>query len=310
MKVHHSIETFDLNSPVAVTMGTFDGVHLGHREILSQLTQTAQQAKLPSVVLTFFPHPRMVLEPQHPIQLLNTIDERIDILRQCQVDHVIVHPFTQEFSQLTPSQYIEDILIQKIQAQKIIIGYDHRFGKNREADIRTLLSYQEKYPLDIVEIPAQLLNSVAVSSTKARQALLQGEVARAHHFLGYPYMLSGQVVSGKGLGKTIGYPTANLQISESYKLIPARGIYIVESTIFGKKTYGITSIGTNPTVGGNTQTIETYLLDFSENLYGQSIQISFLEKIRDEKKFDSLEQLYQAIHQDEQIARNYISKNV
>lgn len=310
MKVHHSIETFDLNSPVAVTMGTFDGVHLGHREILSQLTQTAQQAKLPSVVLTFFPHPRMVLEPQHPIQLLNTIDERIDILRQCQVDHVIVHPFTQEFSQLTPSQYIEDILIQKIQAQKIIIGYDHRFGKNREADIRTLLSYQEKYPLDIVEIPAQLLNSVAVSSTKARQALLQGEVARAHQFLGYPYMLSGQVVSGKGLGKTIGYPTANLQISESYKLIPARGIYIVESTIFGKKKYGITSIGTNPTVGGNTQTIETYLLDFSENLYGQSIQISFLEKIRDEKKFDSLEQLYQAIHQDEQIARNYISKNV
>lgn len=310
MKVHHSIEAFDVDSPVAVTIGTFDGVHLGHREILSQLSQTAQKAGLPSVVLTFFPHPRMVLEPNHSVQLLHTIDERIDILRQCQVDHVIVHPFTKEFSQLPASQYIEDILIQQIKAQKFIIGYDHRFGKNREAGIQTLWAYQEKYNLEIVEIPAQLLNSVAVSSTKTRQALLQGDVARAHQFLGYPYILNGLVVSGKGLGKKIDYPTANLQIPESYKLIPAHGIYIVESTIANKKTYGITSIGTNPTVGGNSQTIETYFLDFSENLYGKQIQLSFLEKIRDEKKFESLEQLRHAIHQDELIARNYISKNV
>ncbi|HLU51809.1 MAG TPA: bifunctional riboflavin kinase/FAD synthetase [Flavobacteriaceae bacterium] len=309
MKVYHSIETFDVQSPVAITIGTFDGVHLGHKEILNQLKEIAKQAKLPSVVLTFFPHPRMVLDQIQDVKMLNTIEERIEILSRCGIDHVIVYPFSKEFSQLTASEYIEGILLEKIKAQKIIIGYDHRFGKNREAGIETLLDFKKKYPaLEVIEIPVQLLNSTAVSSTKTRQALQEGNVSLANEFLGYAYMLSGTVVQGKGIGKTLGYPTANLHIAESYKLIPANGIYVVQCEIEGAKTFGMTSIGNNPTVGGTERTIETFFLDFAGDLYGKTLRIEFLEKIREEAKFDSIESLQKAIHKDEIFARNYLKQ--
>lgn len=310
MQVHHSIENFNNKKSTIVTIGTFDGVHIGHKEILKKLTSEANRLNLESVILTFFPHPRMVLQKESDIKLINTIDERIAILSKTELDHLIIHPFTKEFSNLSAETYVKNVLVDGLNVKKIIIGYDHRFGKNRTANIDDLKRFGSEFGFEVEEISAQELDDVAVSSTKIRRALDIGDLETANSYLGYPFMLNGVVVKGKGIGKTINFPTANLEISEPYKLIPKNGVYVVKSVLDGNETFGLMSIGTNPTVGGTSRTIETYFLDTEKDLYGQTIEIALLAKIREEETFDSLEALQKAIKNDEAFARKYIAEYV
>ncbi len=292
-----------------VTIGTFDGVHIGHKEILKRLTEGARKHDLDSVILTFFPHPRMVLQKDSDIKLINTIKERETIFSETDLDHLIIHPFTTQFSKLSALEFVRDILVNKLRAKKIIIGYDHRFGKDRTANIDDLKTFGKTYGFEVEEITAQQLDEVSVSSTKVRKALEEGDIERANNYLGYPFMLNGKIVKGRGIGKTITYPTANLQIKEPYKIIPKNGVYVVQAFIDNKRTYGLMSIGTNPTVGGTSRTIETFFLDTNKDLYNRQLQIEMLVKIRDEEKFDSLETLREAIREDEAFAKSYLEKH-
>ena len=289
-----------------VTIGTFDGVHIGHKAILKRLVETAKKENLDSVVLTFFPHPRMVLQQNVDIKLINTIEERTELLENTGLDHLVIHPFTHAFSRLTALEYVRDILVNSLKAKKIIIGYVHRFGRNRNADIEDLKEFGKTYNFEVEEISAKEIDDVAVSSTKIRKALNEGDIETANNYLGYNFMISGEVVKGKAIGRTINYPTANLKLKEKYKLVPKNGVYIVQSTIEGEKIFGITSIGTNPTVGGTEKTIETHFLNFNKDLYGKEIAIAFLKYIRDEETFDSVEILKQEIEKDETFAKQFL----
>lgn len=309
MKEHKGASAFRSLRPTAVTIGTFDGVHFGHQKIIQKLVNTAKAADLESVILTFFPHPRMVLQKDSDIKLINTIEERKNILEKTGIDHLIVHPFTTQFSRLSAEEFVRDILVHKLKAKKIIIGYDHRFGRNRTADISTLREFGKEYDFEVEEISEQDIEEVAVSSTKIRNALLDGNVEKANRFLTYPFMLSGTVVKGKGLGKGFNYATANLEIKENYKLIPKNGVYVVRSNIRGEQYFGMMSIGTNPTVGGTEQTIETHFFGWEEELYGEKLVIELLIRIRDEKKFDSVESLKTAMRQDEAFSMQFIKYN-
>lgn len=297
---------FKSNSQSVITIGTFDGVHVGHRAIIKRLVSSAKEEGLVSVVLTFFPHPRMVLQKDSEIKLINTLAEKKQLLQEIGLDYFVVEPFTYEFSRLTALQYVRDILVGQLKAKKIIIGYDHRFGRNRNADIQDLKKYGVEFGFEVEEISAQQLNEVSVSSTKIRKALANGAIDTANTYLGYPFSITGTVTKGKALGRTIGYPTANLHVSQTYKLIPKNGVYVVKALIDNTLTYGITSIGTNPTVGGTAKSIETFFLDTHTDLYDKQLQIYFLEHIREEATFNNLEDLKKAIQKDEAFARNYI----
>ena len=303
MEQHTNANTFSGSKNTVVTIGTFDGVHIGHQKIVNRLVN---QAELDSVILTFFPHPRMVLQQDNTIKLLHTIEEKTTVLEQLGLDHLVIHPFTKEFSRLTAQQFVEDILVNQLKAKKIIIGYDHRFGRNRTADISTFKDFGEQYGFVVEEITKQDVDDVAVSSTKIRTALQKGQIEKANAFLGQPYMLTGTIVKGKGIGKTLGYPTANIQIEEAYKLIPKNGVYIVKTNFKGITYFGMMNIGTNPTVGGKSQTIETYFFNMDTDLYGSKMTIQMLKRIRDEKKFASVDQLIEAMQNDEKISINYI----
>ncbi|PHR87709.1 MAG: riboflavin biosynthesis protein RibF [Leeuwenhoekiella sp.] len=308
MKQHTSAQEFNGTKGTVVTIGTFDGVHLGHRKIIKRLLASAAGNDLESVVLTFFPHPRMVLQKDTQIKLINTINERIALLEATGLDHLVIHPFTQEFSRLTAEEFVKDILVDQFKARKVIIGYDHRFGRNRNANIEDLKAFGKQYNFEVEEISKQDVDDVAVSSTKIRKALLEGDLDRANEYLGYPFMLSGTVSRGKGLGRKFNYPTANLKIAEDYKIIPAKGVYVVKSVIANRTVYGMMSIGTNPTVGGSDLTIETFFFDFEGDLYEQHLEITLLTRIRDEKKFNGVDELIAAMQKDEAFSRNYIAK--
>lgn len=306
MKVYKDASTYN-KKPSVVTIGTFDGVHIGHKAILKKLIKSAEANQLESVLLTFFPHPRQVVQSVSDLRLINTIEEKKILLEKEGLDSLVIHPFTKKFSRLTAEEYVRDILVKQLAAKKIIIGYDHRFGKNRTADINDLKAYGEIYGFKVEEISAQELDEVAVSSTKIRRALQNGDITTANNYLGYDYFLTGKIEKGKEIGRTLNFPTANIHIDETYKLIPKIGVYIVRTTIDAKTYYGITSIGTNPTVSGSaTKTIETHVLDFSGDLYGKTLEISFLTFIREEEKFDSLQELQNAIERDEAYAREYL----
>lgn len=274
-----------------MTIGTFDGVHVGHRKIIEKLIANALANDCESLILTFFPHPRMVLQEQSEIQLLNTIQERTALLEETGLEHLIIHPFDKDFSRLTAEEFVKKVLVDCFKIEKIIIGHDHRFGRNRTADIHDLIEFGEKYGFDVEQISAQEIQEVSVSSTKIRNALGEGQILLANEYLGQPYFLTGTVQKGKQLGRTIGFPTANLNIEANYKLIPKKGVYIVSSTIEQKLVYGLMNIGTNPTVGGNTIAIEVYYLDFNQDLYNQKIQVNLLDYIREEQKFASVDLL-------------------
>ncbi|WP_417885320.1 bifunctional riboflavin kinase/FAD synthetase [Zunongwangia sp.] len=306
MKIHSSAYSFLSSKATVVTIGTFDGVHAGHQKIIQKLVNTAKANQLESVILTFFPHPRMVLQQHKNIKLINTIEERIDILENTGIDHLVIHPFTMEFSRLSAEEFVHNILVEKLKAKKVIIGYDHRFGRNRTADISDLREFGKKYDFEVEEISRHDVEEVGVSSTKIRNAIKDGDVRKANAFLKQAFALRGKVVKGKGLGRQFNYPTANLQLEEPYKLVPKNGVYVVKSEIDGEEYYGMMNIGTNPTVGGVERTIETYFFDLDTDLYGKELQIDILIRIRDEKKFDSVEELKIAMKQDEAFSLQFI----
>lgn len=301
-----SLSKYDEQHPTAITIGTFDGVHIGHRKILERLIKNAATLNLKSTVLTFFPHPRMVLQKDADIKLLNTIEEKTKILEELGLDQLIIHPFTKEFSRLTATEFVRDILVNDLKTKKIIIGYDHRFGRNRNANITDLKAFGSTLDFEVEEIPAQEIEEVSVSSTKIRKALEDGDIKTANSYLGYEYMLTGTVKRGKGLGRTIQFPTANLQIEETYKLVPKKGSYVVKSIIGGQTVYGMMNIGYNPTVSGKEKSTEIHFFDFNQDLYEQQIQIRVLHRIRDEHKFDSVEALKRQLKKDQETSLDFI----
>jgi riboflavin kinase/FMN adenylyltransferase len=306
MVEHKGAFSYKNDRSSVVTIGTFDGVHIGHAEILKRLVASSEKDNLDSVLLTFFPHPRMVLQENSDLKLINTLSEKKQRLQEIGINHLVIHPFTKEFSRLTAVEYVRDILVNQLKAKKVIIGYDHRFGRNRTANITDLIEFGKTYDFEVEEISAQELNEVAVSSTKIRKALEAGAIETANTFLGYAFTISGKVVTGKALGRTMDYPTANLKPTETYKLVPRNGVYLTEAIIDGTLVKGITSIGTNPTVGGTEKTIETYFLDFEKDIYGEKLQLRFITHIRDEETFKDLADLKTAIQKDEAFARTYL----
>jgi len=313
LKIFHSINDFQVATgktikKTVLTLGTFDGVHFGHKKILEKVTQNTENDKYESLVLTFFPHPRMVLQEDSDIKLLNTIEEKIQLLDEIGIQNLVIHPFDEKFSRLTAEEFVKNILVNQFHIHKIIIGHDHRFGRNRTADIEDLKAFGKQYDFEVEEISAQEIKEVSVSSTKIRHALIDGNVALANEYLGYNYSLTGIITQGKQLGRTIGFPTANLKLEENFKLIPQNGVYIVKSIIASKTVFGMMNIGFNPTVDGKNQTIEINYFDFNEDLYGQKITVSILERIRSEQKFDSVTLLKEQLEKDKNTALAYFKK--
>jgi len=304
-----NIETYTSTEPTVVTLGTFDGVHIGHQKIIKRLINTGKLQDLKSLILTFFPHPRMVLQKDSNIKLINTIDERSEILDDLGLDYLLIKTFTKAFSRLSAEDFVKQILVDKLHAKKVIIGYDHRFGRNRNADINDLKRFGETYGFNVEEISVQDIDDVAVSSTKIRNALNDGNIAKANSFLGYNFMLNGTVVKGKGLGKQLEYPTANIYIEEDYKLIPKRGSYIVNASIDNKLFFGMMNIGINPTVNGDKETVEVHFFDLKKDIYNQKVQINLLKRIRDEQKFESIEDLKAQLQKDKETALRYIKNH-
>jgi riboflavin kinase/FMN adenylyltransferase len=309
LKTYPSIDQYRSNKKAVVTIGTFDGVHHGHQQILKKVVDRAADFDLTTILLTFFPHPRMVLQPDHDLKLINTIDERVDLVDQSGIEHMVIHPFSQEFSRTSAHDYVKNILVDQLNAAVIVIGYDHHYGRNRTASIAELRKDAIEYGFEIIEISKEEIDQVAVSSTKIRDAINDGDVATAAQYLNRNFSISGTVVKGKQIGRTMNYPTANLKVAEKYKLTPKAGVYITSSLIDGKQVWGMTNIGTNPTVPGSDgrMTIETYYLDFEKDLYDDFIELSFHERLREEKRFDSLADLKTAMATDEEKTRAYAS---
>ena len=305
MKIYHQLSEFKKLPNAVVTIGTFDGVHFGHQKIIKRLCELAKSSGGETVLLTFFPHPRMIIDPENQeLKMINTIDEKAQILASLGVDHLIITPFTRDFSNLSAEEYIKIILVDAIGTKKIIIGYDHRFGKDRLGNIQTLVENSSVYGYDVEEIPEQDINDVAVSSTKIRKALLDGDVALANEYLGYAFSIYGPVIKGDKIGRTIGFPTANIFVAETYKLIPGDGIYAVTVEMGEEQnpeTYrGMAYIGQRPTINGMTRNIEVNIFDFDREIYGQNIKMNFLAFLRHDVKFTGLEALKLQLQKDKE----------
>ncbi|WP_283636395.1 bifunctional riboflavin kinase/FAD synthetase [Aquaticitalea lipolytica] len=306
MKKNINFTNYNNSNATIVTIGTFDGVHIGHQKIIKRLVDIAHKKHLNSVVLTFFPHPRMVLQNNNDIKLLNTIEERETILSDLGLDYLVVKTFTKEFANLSAEEFVKNILVDKLNAKHIIIGYDHRFGKGRSANIDDLKSFGKQYNFEVEEISVQDIEDVSVSSTKIRNALNDGDILTANTYLGYNFYITGKVVKGKGLGRKIGFPTANIEIAEDYKLIPKNGVYVIKTSIENKLVYGMMNIGMNPTVNGTKKTIEAHFFNFNNDIYNQTLKIEFVARLRDEQKFESVELLKKQLKLDEKNAKVFI----
>ncbi|MDQ2720016.1 MAG: bifunctional riboflavin kinase/FAD synthetase [Bacteroidota bacterium] len=317
MKVHRDLNNLPFFKNAAITIGTFDGVHTGHLQIIHQLKKEAQLNSGESVIITFDPHPRMVLNSttgQPKIKLLNTLTEKIELLTKQEIDHLVIVPFSLEFSNQSAQEYISDFLVSKFHPETIIIGYDHRFGKNRTGDYKLLEKYQASYNYKVKEIPEHVLHHVTISSTKIRHALSEDDISTANEYLGYDYFFEGRVVDGNKLGRTLGYPTANIDVVDENKLVPGNGIYAVEVSIGiesknqeiefieSSKLKGMMSIGIRPTIGGNDVVIEVNIFDFDEEIYNRVVRVYVKKFLRKEEKFDSLEELKKAIDDDKRNA--------
>jgi riboflavin kinase/FMN adenylyltransferase len=299
MKIYHHIDDFKPVKNAVVTIGTFDGVHVGHRKIISRIKELAQASGGETVILTFFPHPRMILHPEdESIKLINTINEKAELLEQLGVDHLIITPFSRDFSNQSAEDYIRDILVNKIGTKKIVIGYDHRFGKDRRGGLDDLLKFAPVYGFDVIEIPEQDINEVAISSTRVREALLQANIDLANTFLGYPFFITGKVIRGDQIGRQIGYPTANIMVEEKYKLIPDDGIFAVKVQLQGTEYKGMAYIGSRPTINGMTRNIEVNLFDFNKEIYNETIRMEFFHFVRGDAKFNGLDELKAQIAKD------------
>ena len=309
MIIHKELDTLEPIPNAVVTSGTFDGVHRGHQIILARLTEVARASNGESVLITYWPHPRTVVaNDSQNLKLLTTLDEKIELLDQAGVDHLVIIPFTRSFSQLSSEEYIRQILIDKIGTKKLVIGYDHRFGRDREGGFDYIQAHQSDYGFEVEEIPRQDIEAVGVSSSKIRTALAEGHIRSANQFLGRSYTLTGTIVKGRQLGRTIGFPTANMQVDDPVKLIPANGVYAVE-VAYGEATLGgMLNIGFRPTVAGTNQTIETYIFDFDKDIYGEHMTLKFREFLRPEQKFDGLPALVAQLKDDEESARVILKK--
>lgn len=308
MKVFNSISNYVGQKKTIVTIGTFDGVHIGHQKIIEKIVTDAQKLDCESLILTFFPHPRMVLAHESGVKLLNTINEKVGLLQKIGLSNLIIHPFDESFSQLSAEEFVVKVLVEKLNVEKIVLGHDHRFGKDRSASIEDLIIFGEKYNFEVEQISAQEINQVAISSTKIRTALQEANISLANQYLGYQYFFSGKVVKGNQIGRTIGFPTANIQIDEAYKLIPKNGVYIVKSSINDKSYFGMMNIGTRPTVDGKNLTIEVYFIDFDKDIYNTFVTVSIIDRIRDEKKFDSFDDLKKQIEKDKESTISYVKR--
>ncbi|QJD79330.1 bifunctional riboflavin kinase/FAD synthetase [Spirosoma rhododendri] len=307
MLIHRGLDELQPLPNAVVTSGTFDGVHRGHQTILARLTEIARSSGGESVLITYWPHPRTVLSNDSmDLKLLTTLDEKIELLEQAGVDHLVVIPFTRAFSELSSAEYIQQVLIDKIGTHKLVIGYDHRFGRDREGGFDYIQAHQDEYGFGVEEIPRQDIEAVGVSSSRIRAALEAGNVDTANRLLGRPYSLSGTIVKGRQLGRTIGFPTANLQVDDPVKLIPANGVYAVDVLYAGQKFSGMLNIGYRPTVAGTHQTIETYIFDFDKDIYGEHLTLQFRAFLRPEQKFDGLSALVNQLKQDEAAARRLL----
>ena len=298
MTIYNNINEFSSTDNTILTIGTFDGVHLGHQKVLERLTNSAKENNLESTVLTFFPHPRTILNPNKPLKLINSVKERTELLNRSKVDNLIIHPFDKNFSELDPEKYVVEILVKKLKAKIILIGYDHKFGKNRTADITNLKIYGKKYGFKVIEIKAEEISNIAISSTKIRKAISEGNISTAKKYLGYDFSLSGKIVHGKSIGRTLGFPTANIEVKEEYKLLPKNGVYLIQSVINHNKYFGMMNIGIKPTIKESSKTIEVNFFDFEGDLYDKNIEVNIKKFIRDEIKFDSLELLKSQILKD------------
>ena len=308
MKIYNKIEDFDNNSRTILTIGTFDGLHEGHKKILEKLIYTAKNKGLKSLVLTFFPHPREVINKYNNVKLIDTLDEKVAILEEMGVDSLIIHPFDKNFSLLTAYQFIKDYLVDMLKISHVIIGYDHRFGKGREASVKDLKELGNEFDFIVEEIDAYEVESITVSSTKIRDSIVKGDFQSTKKFLGRYFRITGEVIQGDGLGKKINYPTANILIKEDYKIIPKDGVYLIKSKVNNIEYYGMMNIGHRPTIGQNEKSIEVHLFNFSNNIYGDKISVDIISKIRDEKKFSSIEALKEQLKKDEAFCLNLMSK--
>ena len=308
MKVINSIDNYSSKKKSIITIGTFDGIHVGHEKVIRTLVKESLSKNLLANILTFFPHPRMVLNKDSEIKLIDTLKEKEKKLKNLGVNTLIIHPFTKEFSRMSSIEFTRDILIKKLNVYKIILGYDHRFGKNRESSVEDLIQLGIAYNFKVEVIDAKKINSINISSTKIRKAIQTGDVDKANLYLGNYFEINGNVVKGKGIGKKIGFPTANIIIKENYKLIPNKGVYLIKAKIKNRSYYGMMNIGNRPTLNGKNETLEVNIFNFNENIYGKSLSIFFLNKIRNEIKFDSIEKLSNQLQKDKDYCKVLINK--
>ena len=304
--IRENLQDYNSTKPSVITIGTFDGVHIGHTKIINQLTTISLKNNLKSILLSFFPHPKMVLQNDNELKLINTIQEKEGLLNSLNLDYLIIKEFTKEFSRLSALEFVRDILVNKLNAKHIIIGYDHHFGRNRTANIEQLKEFGELYDFKVTEILAQDIDDIAISSTKIRKALINGEIKLANKFLGYNFFFSGDVVHGNNIGKTISFPTANIKVDQPYKLIPKNGVYIVKTIIDNQTTFGMMNIGYNPTFNRKQKSIEIHFLNFNKNIYHKNLTIEMIMRIRNEIKFNSVEDLKKQLEQDKLSTLNYI----
>lgn len=300
MKIHRDLNSFQANNPV-LTIGTFDGVHLGHRKIITRLQEIARGMNGESVIFTFDPHPRKVVAPNETsLRILTTLDEKIELFQQSGIDHLIIYPFTPEFAQLSYEQFVEEILVGQIHTKYLVVGYDHKFGKNRQGDFEFLKNCAARLDFQIEKLDVLLMNESNVSSTKIREALQKGDIEIANAFLGYPFTLHGTVVEGQQLGRKIQFPTANVEASDPDKIIPGFGVYAVRVQVQSQWYQGMLNIGNRPTVNNNAdhRSIEVHIFDFDADIYNLPIELQFLKKLREEQKFPSIDDLREQLGKD------------
>ncbi|MBX7227202.1 MAG: bifunctional riboflavin kinase/FAD synthetase [Chitinophagales bacterium] len=304
MQVIHDINDIPKFQDTVLTIGTYDGVHFGHQQILRRVIETAKTLGSKSILMTFHPHPRLVLQPNHPVKLITTFEEKMEILADYDLDYVVAIPFSTEFAAMDADAYIKDIIVNLFHPKKIIIGYDHKFGKNRLGDLNLLERFSATYGYEVEEISKQTIDEIAVSSTKVRAALLEGDIQSANFWLAHPFTLSGKVVDGDKIGRTLGFPTANISIENPNKLIPPSGVYAVKVMLDGQSYNGALSIGNRPTFNlGNQLVIEVFIIDFSADIYGKQIKITFLEKVRGQRRFENQDELIAQMEKDVQTCK-------
>lgn len=308
MKIFNNIQSYSSEKESILTIGTFDGVHIGHNKILTKLVEESKKNNLSSLIMTFFPHPRMVLQKSQEIKMIDTIDEKIHLFEKTGVDNLIIQPFDENFSKIRAKEFVEEILVKKLKIKYIIIGYDHRFGKDREASVDDLKKFGLNYMFTVEEIAAQEIHSIAISSTKIRNAILKGEIKKCNEYLGRNFMLTGEVVHGDGLGKKINFPTANIEIPETYKIIPKNGVYLVKAIINSEIYFGMMNIGVRPTIGGENKSLEIHFFNFKDNIYNKTFSVEIICKIRDEEEFSSIDELKIQLKKDEQFCLKLINK--